>query len=441
MRRRILLSILAVVIFTGLLLGVPLVYTAWQWVEDFTRSDLQGRLDRMAAEIIVQEGSAGVVENGLDTTSLRLVVPEGGKLVVVYPTPQEGAARLDIGAESVDSPLVESLSMGTSGSLRLEAPSDRMRTLQRQAVGAVTLLVLASMGAGAGVAVVTAKRLADPLKDVAERAARLAEGDFRPDSRRHGIPELDRVSDVLDSATVEISGRLQREHALVADVSHQLRSRLTAVRLRLDELSGHPDPDVVHEAEEAMAQVDRLTVAVDDLVRSSRDSGAANREPVSVVGELASVVADWQGPYKDAGRVLRLRGEPRLTSKATGSRLREAVSVLIDNSLQHGAGTCTVSVRLVSGPAGRGTGTGSRVCVEVSDEGEGVSDELAPHIFDRGFSGAGSTGVGLALARALVEADGGRLELQRRRPALFAVFLAPARDDVPTRVTGIHEPR
>lgn len=61
--------------------------------------------------------------------------------------------------------------------------------------------------------------------------------------------------------------------------------------------------------------------------------------------------------------------------------------------------------------------------VEVADEGDGVRDELAPHIFDRGFSAAGSTGVGLALARALIEADGGRLELQRRRPALFAVFL------------------
>ncbi|MDQ1202086.1 signal transduction histidine kinase [Rhodococcus sp. SORGH_AS303] len=80
------------------------------------------------------------------------------------------------------------------------------------------------------------------------------------------------------------------------------------------------------------------------------------------------------------------------------------------------------------------------VVVEVSDEGTGVSDELAPHIFDRGFSGAGSTGVGLALARALVEADGGRLELQRRRPALFAVFLPAARVDqvIPA---GMSEPR
>jgi signal transduction histidine kinase len=71
------------------------------------------------------------------------------------------------------------------------------------------------------------------------------------------------------------------------------------------------------------------------------------------------------------------------------------------------------------------------VCVEVSDEGPGVSNELAPHIFDRGFSGAGSTGVGLALARALIEADGGRLELQRRRPALFSVFLPARRESSP----------
>lgn len=437
MRRRILQSVLAVVVLTGLLLGLPLIYTAWLWVEDFTRRDLQGRLDRMAAEIIAQEGADGMVEGELDTSSLRLVVPEGGKLVVVYPRPEDSASRVDLGAQTVPSPVVESLSMGTSGSLRLEVPSDTMRTLQRQAVVGVTLLVVLSMGVGTAVAVVTAKRLADPLRDVADRAARLAEGDFRPDPQRHRIPELDRVSDVLDAATVEIAGRLQREHALVADVSHQLRSRLTAVRLRLDELSAHPDPAVVEEAEEAMAQVDRLTAGIDELVRSSRNSGAVARTSASVVGELSSVIADWQGPYRDAGRQLCLRGDPALRASITGSRLREAVAVLVDNALVHGGGTCTVAVRPVSGartPA-------STVCVEVSDEGEGVSDELAPHIFDRGFSGAGSTGVGLALARALTEADGGRLELQRRRPALFAVFLGSNRGETPTRDAANREPR
>jgi signal transduction histidine kinase len=443
-RRRILQSILAVVILTALLLGVPLIYTAWLWVEDFTRSDLQIRLDRMATEIIAQEGADSVVEGALDIDSLRLLTPSDGRLVVVYPTPDDGAARVDIGEPVVPSPLVESLAMGTSGSLRLEVPSDEMRTQQRQAVGAVALLVLVSVAAGTVVAVVTANRLADPLRDVAGRAARLAEGDFRPDSRRHGIPELDRVSDVLDSATVEIAGRLQREHALVADVSHQLRSRLTAVRLRLDELSEHSDPAVVVEADEAMAQVDRLTVAIDELVRSSRNSGTENH--VSVIRELGVVIADWKRPFEDASRDLVLRGDATVMASTTGSRLREAVAVLVDNALMHGAGTCTVAVRLIHGQTLRAAGPDASireatVCVEVSDEGDGVSNDLAPHIFDRGFSGAGSTGVGLALARALIEADGGRLELQRRRPALFAIFVPVAGEHVPTRVAGIREPR
>lgn len=440
MRRRILQSILAVVILTALLLGLPLMYTAWLWVEDFTRDDLQRRLDRMASEILSQEGDTGMVIGDLDIGSLRLAIPQSGRLVVVFPTPEDAASRVDIGEAFVSRPLVESLSMGTSGSLRLEVPSDDMRTLQRQAVGAVGLVVLASMLAGTAVAVLTAKRLADPLQDVARRAARLAEGDFRPDPRRHGIAELDRVSEVLDSATVEIAGRLQREHALVADVSHQLRSRLTAVRLRLDELSTYPDPDVVQEADEAMAQVDRLTLAIDELVRSSRSDGSADAEEVPVIAELTGLVAEWQRNFEDVGRDLVLRGDADVTAAVTGSRLREAVSVLVDNALSHGGGTCTVSVRLVPALDTAERRREPLACVEVSDEGEGVNNDMAPHIFDRGFSGAGSTGVGLALARALVEADGGRLELQRRRPAMFSVFLPAVRE--PSALTPrAREPR
>lgn len=410
---------LTVLTITTVVLGLPLIYTAWLWVEDITRDDLQSKLERVATAIIVQERGDGMVLGELDTRSVEPLLPQDGKLTIIYPAPQDNASRMDIGADQVSDPLVESLSMGTKGSLRLEVPSGPMHARQRQAVAVVALAVLASLGAAVSVAVITARRVADPLRDVAARAARLAMGDFRPDPRRHGISELDRVSDVLDSATVEIAGRLQREHALVADVSHQLRSRLTAVRLRLDELSTHADPEVVHEAEEAMAQVDRLTDAIDDLVRASRDEDAADLDPVPVMAELRGVVDEWTHPFTEKGRTLRLIGDESLLAPITGSRLREAVSVLVDNALMHGGGTCTVSVRTVR----PGVDRDPLVCVEVADEGDGVRDELAPHIFDRGFSAGGSTGVGLALARALVEADGGRLELQRRRPALFAVFL------------------
>lgn len=410
---------LTVLMLTTVVLGIPLTYTAWLWVEDITRNDLRGRLEQISTEVIGQERGTGVVRGGLDLRTVAPLVPEGGRLTIVYPSPEDNAAKVEIGAVAVDDPLVESLSMATDGSLRLEVPATPMKARQRQAVAGVGLAVALSLGAAITVAIVTARRVADPIRDVAARAARLTMGDFRADPRRHGIAELDRVSDVLDSATVEIAGRLQREHALVADVSHQLRSRLTAVRLRLDELSTHSDPAVVHEAEEAMAQVDRLTEAIDDLVRASRYEDATDRDPVPVMDELRGIAAEWTHPFREAGRTLSLTGDESLRAPITGSRLREAVTVLVDNALMHGGGTCTVSVHTVR----PGRDRDPLVCVQVADEGDGVSDELAPHIFDRGFSGAGSTGVGLALARALIEADGGRLELQRRRPALFAVFL------------------
>lgn len=159
MRRRILQSILAVVIMTALLLGVPLIYTAWLWVEDVTRSDLRVRLDRMAAEVIAQEGTNGLVEGALNTDSLKVLTPNDGRLVVVYPTVVDGAARVDVGEATVKNALVESLAMGTSGSLRLEVPSENLRTQQKQAVMAVGVLVLLSITAGTVVAVVTARRL------------------------------------------------------------------------------------------------------------------------------------------------------------------------------------------------------------------------------------------------------------------------------------------
>jgi signal transduction histidine kinase len=64
------------------------------------------------------------------------------------------------------------------------------------------------------------------------------------------------------------------------------------------------------------------------------------------------------------------------------------------------------------------------VVLEVSDEGPGVPEGLVAHVFDRGVSTASSTGIGLGLARAFIEADGGRLELRRAVPPIFAIFLA-----------------
>ncbi len=108
-----------------------------------------------------------------------------------------------------------------------------------------------------------------------------------------------------------------------------------------------------------------------------------------------------------------------MLARVTPARLREAVGALVDNAIQHGDGTVTIAARA----------TDISIVIEVGDAGHGVPEELVPHVFDRGVSVGSSTGLGLALARALVEADGGRLELSRARPPVFAIFLPAARAD------------
>ena len=418
MRWRILQSTLIVIAITGLMLGGPLAFASWRLVEDFTRADLLTRLEQVVSRLDDQSSSSPMPA---DLSLVELALPPRGQLVVESPRTGRSVLGIDPGPGAV----VESLPLGQRGTARLAVPGDVMRRGQLRAAALVGLLVVLSVGIGAAIATVTARRLAGPLKDVADRAARLGAGDFRLEPARHGIPELDRVAELLDTSAAALAALVQRERDLVGDVSHQLRSRLTALLLRLDELATHPDPATAAEAEAALEQAERLGAVLDDLVRATEEARAATAEPVELAELLDEVVADWRAQADAERRSLRLRVADGLVARVTPGRLREALGVLIDNALRHGAGVVTLSAR----PGG--VGPDRMVVVEVTDGGEGVPEELAPHVFDRGVSGASSTGVGLALARALVEADGGRLELSSARPARFAVYLRVPRGDEP----------
>ena len=407
MRRRILQSTLLVVAITALVLGGPLAITTWRLVEDIHRADLLSRLEQVAARL----DSAAA----LDRASIELAVPAGGRLVLQ----RTGEPDQVIGADVGDDPVAESLPFAPGDVLVMQEPLRLMRTEQIQVTLVVLLLVVLSVGAGAVVATVTARRLAEPLRGVADRAARLGAGDFRAVPGRHGIPELDRVSDVLDTSAVALADLLQRERALVGDVSHQLRSRLTALQLRLDELAAHPDPTARSEALAALEQAERLAEVLDDLLEAARVARAAGAEPRDLRETLSAVAEEWRPALKAAGRSLKVRVPEGLLARVTPARIREAVGALLDNAIQHGAGTVSLSARAAE----------TSLLVEVTDAGAGVPEELVPHVFDRGVSVGSSTGLGLALARALVEADGGRLELSRARPPVFTIFLPAARAD------------
>ncbi len=425
MRGRLITTMITVLVAVGCLLGIPLSVVAWWWVSDIAQEELDGRLKVIADQLIRQEGSDGTLTpESVDRESFELLLPPDERLVITYPDDQGTVHRTVIG-DDFDGPAVtESIGLGGAGTIALSIPRDQVLDDQVTASGTVILVAVASIIGGSVVAAVSAGRIIEPLTHLADRAATLTRPDFRTKWKMYGIAELDRVSRALADANTALALRLEREREIAGDASHQVRSRLTAIQLRLDELTLHDDPAVVAEAEAALDQVERLATELDELVEASRaDDSDVEPHIVDVGDMLATLAEDFRQAFEAQGRELTVsyEGSPQAFTTQSG-RLREAVSVLVDNALQHGQGTCRIAVSTLQ--------SGDLVRITVSDEGPGVPDEISAHIFRRGFSagqGAGRSGVGLSLARALIEADGGRLELTERRPPVFAIVV-PSRD-------------
>lgn len=295
---------------------------------------------------------------------------------------------------------------------------------------AVFLAVLLAVGAVVSYAVTrtTISRVVGPLEELSTNAELLASGDDAVRATDSGIVEVDQISQALVRASREVSLSLTAERTFASDASHQLRTPLTALLMRLEEIASTDDLEVARdEASIAIAQVERLGGVVKELLQRRRDAPEQAQPEVSLDSILASMQREWQPAFETARRSVRVHGERGLMVRATPVALGQVFSTLMENSLVHGRGTVDVQVRR-SGPS---------VVVEVFDEGDGVPLSVAPHIFERSVStgGAASTGLGLWLARDLAESFGGRLDLVAREPATFAVFLSEAGNRYPVRVT------
>lgn len=408
MRRRVLISILLVMAATILALGVPLGVVSWRLVEDHFESDVTNRLNSVSTYITDQEKKGSQLDYG----QLEVVVPADGQLEI-----RELGKPLEVVPPGAPADLSDryfhTLELPRGGTILLSVPKQELRSERGKATALVLAAVLLSLLVGTAIALVLARRLSQPLSDLAGRAARLGDGDFRVFRRRFGIGELDRVADVLDSSASDIAALIGRERDLAGNISHQLRTRLTGLRLGLEELT-LTDASSADQIQAALEQTDELVAVVDELLATARSRRAASASELDLSEELASIAADWDRPVTAAGRSLSATCPPGTTVLASPLRLREALGVLVDNAIRHGSGRVTVTVR----PGER------MVVIEVSDQGVGVPEALVGHIFDRGVSTASSTGIGLGLARAFIEADGGRLELRHASPPVFGIFLA-----------------
>ena len=285
------------------------------------------------------------------------------------------------------------------------APEDRAQVVLT-VVLTVIILTLVALAAAYAVAAAASRRISAPLIYLAAEAEQLGSGQVRPRLRRSGIEEIDLVQAELVRSAERVAGRLAAERQFASDASHQLRTPLTSLSLRLEEIELLADDEEMrNEARACIEQVERLTGVVEDLLKVSRRTGGGTTEALHLGEVFAQQRDEWGPAFEAAGRALVLRDDVD----------RPVLATVIENSLRYGAGTTTVSVRSANG--------GHGVFIDIADEGEGVDDDLAPTIFERSVSGHGSTGVGLALAKDLVEADGGRIELSQRRPPVFSILL------------------
>jgi signal transduction histidine kinase len=237
------------------------------------------------------------------------------------------------------------------------------------------------------------------------------------------------VADALNSSAARIASLVAREREFSENASHQLRTSLTGIRIRIESAQqANQDVEVASELARALEQCDRLTRVIEDLLALAREGRAGAKQEIGVKELVDHQVEAWRVTFEN-------RGRPLVVDVATGAAvsvgrgaIEQALDVLIDNSLKHGRGTARIGARDVGEHF---------ISIEVSDEGPGIAPEAEASIFER--STEGGSGVGLSLARSLVRSEGGRLDLVEARPPLFAIYLGKAGDGrsaspVPARV-------
>ncbi|MFD3313255.1 ATP-binding protein [Streptomyces sp. NPDC058656] len=407
MRRRLISSTLAVVLVVVAVFGVSLVIVETRTIGDSAQERVETEAVRLASIVDSrilgdEQVSARILKDQVaDDRYARIEIP--------------GRAAIHIGTKPTGDVTTSSREGEEGETVTVQEP----RSAVTREIGRTLLLIAAvallAVIAAVLLAVRQANRLASPLTDLAETAERLGSGDPRPRHKRYGVPELDRVADVLDGSAERIARMLTAERRLAADASHQLRTPLTALSMRLEEITLTDDPDIVkEEATIALGQVERLTDVVERLLTNSRDPRTGSAVTFDLDEVIKQQLAEWRPAYRNAGRAIVSSGKHHLQAVGTPGAVAQVLAALIENSLMHGGGTVALRTRV----------TGNQAVIEVTDEGPGVPADLGARIFERAISGRNSTGIGLAVARDLAEADGGRLEMLQAQPPVFGLFLS-----------------
>jgi two-component system OmpR family sensor kinase/two-component system sensor histidine kinase BaeS len=271
------------------------------------------------------------------------------------------------------------------------------------------LLILGLLGVAflAGRAV---RRMAAPIGEVMEAADRVAGGDYSTRVQVRGPGEVGRLAHSFNQMTERLQANETQRRALLADVAHELRTPLSVIRGNVEGmLDGVYPPDEAHLGPvlEETAVMARL---LDDLqTLSTAEAGVLrlHRERVDPVALATDAVATFRARADWAGVSLTCRApDPVPEVDVDPVRIGEVLANLLTNAIRHTPAGGSVRVVVEPDPAG--------VAVAVADTGPGIDPRDLAHVFDRFVKSAdsGGAGLGLAIARSLVEAHGGRITAQ-----------------------------
>jgi signal transduction histidine kinase len=295
------------------------------------------------------------------------------------------------------------------GTVVLERPVDSLNQSITKLWLYVAFLGGAAMVAAALIAITFARWVGKPLVTMDAAARRLADGDLAVRAAtRSGPPELRRMAATFNMMAGRLETLVHGHEAMLADVSHQLRTPLAALRLRIDLLAADSGPAAAAELAGAQDEIVRLSRLVDGLLAVARAESVTEQvTSMNLVPAVTERVAAWQ-PVAD-GHGVKLMVE----SASSMDRPRVALGVghleqILDNLLANAidalaeGGTVTVTVST--------SGGGSTLVV--ADDGPGMSDQERSRAFLRFTSGsAKGTGLGLAIVHRLVTSNGGTARL------------------------------
>ena len=297
-----------------------------------------------------------------------------------------------------------------AGAVRVTQSVDAVDRAVGRTLGGLGLIAAVVLALGLVAGLVLARQIAHPMRRLTDAARRIARGDLDVRAPVEGSAEQRSLAQSFNEMTDKLSRALATEKRFVADASHQLRTPLTGLRLRLEEASharsvDEAEPDI----REGLREVDRLAGMVDELLELSRaQNGGGPGSELDPVALADEGVARWRAAARERGIAL-LRGDDTHAAPVFGAAAdaERALDALIENAILYTArGTVTVGVN------GRE--------IEVVDEGGGLAPGEEDAVFERfhrgaaGRAGASGTGLGLSIARQLARRWGGDVTLTNR---------------------------